>query len=635
MKLTSKQLKALPDSEFGIVKNGKRSYPLVDQSHVRSAISFFSYAAPEDKSELAKKINAKAKKFGMKIHCSGEFMKYISPEVSKYDASATYITDASHIGVLSPIVGANSPSYDDTNYSDESKLIGAFAKGDLEFDSEFTEEGFIVRNLVNKIPEVTKKLLFGEPDMFKEPPENLFSDVFRLRVQDLILNREIEETCNYMTKMLDDSYISLRTYADVKTTEKIHAIIDRSIKDIGSYESLIADLTTVVMSDVTNKDRIVACLGIIYFKKPSILKDVIRCMFRHNSYYKCELDNFNDFRMDTLVKRKAEKFKFPNTKRLSPDEIAVFEYTFSNGNSFLNIIDAYIREQGEIYGYSLYDRIDISRLMIVDRAIELGKIDGYYSEYDTGFDKYRPIIIKKSFTKTYYIGNIYTDKDGLPYFLCIPILQFDALHDFPAYVSSITQYHRVYKKENVLKIKLSEGLTKANDMFISVAESTQDIFVNETSLIHTVISNAKNFMKGIHIDDDGLVKLNLTNKLSFEHYEEIHKTLKEADKNGNIEEVKSTLAYIFSIIATIERVYMNEGKGSKKRIIDKNDEKYKEMVRLRALYMSDFKVYLRKVAAKDSKFNFLEYYKTSNMNNSVYTLDAKKLALVFRTIMVS
>ena len=637
MKLTTKQLKALPDSEFGIVKNGKRSYPLVDQNHVRSAISFFSYAAPEDKSELAKKINAKAKEYGMKIHCKGEFVKYISPEVSKQESFASYITDASHIGVLAPIVGANAPAYNDEKYSDESKILGAFAKGDLGFDTEFTEEGFVIRNFVDRSSHRGVLQLMEDNGIYKEPPDHQFDATFRFKVIDAITNREFEELRNYMTKVVDDSYISQRAFMDATTTEEIHNVIDKYDKtyktDPYAYETLMSSLTSIILSDLSNKDRIVACLGIIYFKKPMILKNVVRSIIRYNSYYHCDLDIADDFFLKKAIRVKTENYVPASNKGLTADELAVFEYTFRNGAYFLNAINEYIFETAKQYGFNETPMDHFCRTWSVESAWTHGKFDGYYTE--TSYYKDPVFIVKNIRTKTYYIGNVFTGKDNLRYLLVIPILQFESLQDFPSYVSSITQYHKVYKKEKILKIRLLQDWDGGVDQFTAL-ESTTTGFINETSLVNTVVNTSKNFLKGIHIGEDGIVKLNLTNKLSFEHYEEIHKTLKEADKNGNIEEVKSTLAYIFSIIATIERIYMNEDKGNKsKRSIDKNDEKYKEMVRLRALYMSDFKVYLRKVATKDPKFNFLEYYETSNMNNSVYTVDAKKFALIFRTIMVS
>ena len=43
MKLKAAQLAKLPDSEFGLIVDGKRSYPLVDKNHVIKAIQFFKH----------------------------------------------------------------------------------------------------------------------------------------------------------------------------------------------------------------------------------------------------------------------------------------------------------------------------------------------------------------------------------------------------------------------------------------------------------------------------------------------------------------------------------------------------------------------------------------------------------------
>ena len=193
---------------------------------------------------------------------------------------------------------------------------------------------------------------------------------------------------------------------------------------------------------------------------------------------------------------------------------------------------------------------------------------------------------------------------------------------------SIYSYFSNYKNGKMIK----------PDIIINPLNETDIIkYTSESFSADKIIHKSKIFMKGIHMDDEGNVKLNLTDKLSFEHYEEVHKMIKIAYNSENYDEVKRLLAYIFSIIATIEREYMNEGKGTNKKYINKNDPTYKEMIRLRSLYISDFKVYMRKIVTKEPGFKFLEYYNTSSVNNSVYTVnttDIKKLAVLFRIAMV-
>ena len=62
-KLSTKERDDLNDSDFGIPD--KRAFPIHDEAHVRAAVKMFSHADAKDKKQLAKRILAKAKKFGM------------------------------------------------------------------------------------------------------------------------------------------------------------------------------------------------------------------------------------------------------------------------------------------------------------------------------------------------------------------------------------------------------------------------------------------------------------------------------------------------------------------------------------------------------------------------------------------
>lgn len=99
-KLTAKQLKALPDSMFGLPKT--RQYPMPDKAHVIKAIQFFKYCKDADKPELAKNINRRAKELKMKIKVqpSSAFYKYASKEILK----EALLVQEFHIGQLAPIV---------------------------------------------------------------------------------------------------------------------------------------------------------------------------------------------------------------------------------------------------------------------------------------------------------------------------------------------------------------------------------------------------------------------------------------------------------------------------------------------------------------------------------------------------
>ena len=74
----------LPDSAFGVPS--KRKFPLDTEKHVRSAIKFFNYVDPEDEEELARRILAAMKRFGItdvKVSDKNRFSKYYHKSVSE------------------------------------------------------------------------------------------------------------------------------------------------------------------------------------------------------------------------------------------------------------------------------------------------------------------------------------------------------------------------------------------------------------------------------------------------------------------------------------------------------------------------------------------------------------------------
>lgn len=61
--LSSSERNSLKDSDFGIPS--KRKYPMPDAAHVKAAIRMFNHCDSEDEAELARRIKAKMKKFGV------------------------------------------------------------------------------------------------------------------------------------------------------------------------------------------------------------------------------------------------------------------------------------------------------------------------------------------------------------------------------------------------------------------------------------------------------------------------------------------------------------------------------------------------------------------------------------------
>lgn len=72
----------LPDSDFGVP--AERKFPLDTEAHVKSAIKFFNYVAPEYEEELAEKLIAKIKEYNLHPNVSEEnrLSKYYTPDKS-------------------------------------------------------------------------------------------------------------------------------------------------------------------------------------------------------------------------------------------------------------------------------------------------------------------------------------------------------------------------------------------------------------------------------------------------------------------------------------------------------------------------------------------------------------------------
>lgn len=616
MKLTAKQLKALPDSEFGLVKDGKRSYPLVDKNHVRSAIAFFKYAKPEDRTELAKNINRKAKEFNMKIKAGGLFVRYIDPKVSKYDTSDTYITDASHIGTLAPIVGANPSTA--SNPKEAEEIINVFNDSSLfPKNKEPVQERFTVKNyrqgLMNHplYNSNTNKARF----LLNKPEFIDFDETLRR----MVVEYELDEFKKYMTTNCDGSYRSIQTICDSNTTEKIHALLDNyKQKD---YNVLLAQITSLILSKL-DKNRMLACLAIIYFKAPELVENVIIKLKKYHGIYG---EVFSQSSYEREMEVAALTGFIPKlSKGMTNDEHALLEHLCVNSFSELSmVVDLFTKSIKKKY-MIVEPSINVSDYYKLQNWYNDNLIDGYYC-YEIKHDITDVSFVKAK--KCIWLAKPCTVLEGEYCYMSLAVMKIGLvmnLDDIPVHIF-----------EMYMKLKSSDY---SNIELIKGGKSFYQSKLNECDFTtEGVIRSTKNFMNGLHMDDEGNVKLNLTDKLSFEHYEEIHKMIKVAYDSENYDEVKRLLAYIFSIIATIEREYMNDGKGTNKKYINKQNPTYKEMVRLRSLYISDFKVYMRKIVTKEPGFKFLEYYNNSSVNSSVYTVntsDVKKLAVLFRMAMV-
>lgn len=118
----------------------------------------------------------------------------------------------------------------------------------------------------------------------------------------------------------------------------------------------------------------------------------------------------------------------------------------------------------------------------------------------------------------------------------------------------------------------------------------------------------KSVYEAVSINANGDVRLTIgKNKSYMDEYMETHRILIENYKNKNYNAMKTNLAFLFSLIAIIER-----------------DKKFKERdpetVKARAFAINDFKTYLSHVQKHEPKFDFVEYYKKSDFDKTIINI---------------
>lgn len=156
---------------------------------------------------------------------------------------------------------------------------------------------------------------------------------------------------------------------------------------------------------------------------------------------------------------------------------------------------------------------------------------------------------------------------------------------------------------------------------------TESFYVSESD---SKLTKVIELIRSIKVDKDGNITIDLRDKLTFDHYNEVHRVGIAYRDANNIEGLKDICAYGFSIIATIEADY------TRKRGVDKNSQIYKDMMRLRALWINDFKMFIAIIQKVEPGFDFMKYYKETGYDKKIFIIskDAIKFLIqVFRTIM--
>lgn len=188
--LTSKVRNSLEDNQFGLPDS--RKYPLNDEEHVRSAISYFFKCPEKDRYELAINIQNAANKFNIDIGKDTEVSKYLN-----------MITEESWNSYVIEMTYA-------INYSD-SKIVMEQSKSEGFFDiirkaisNGLRSIGKAIMTMASwlwdKIQKIAKKILKNGPEYIKVP--KIFKNLKNaLPLADAVA-KDVSAACYMLTKDL-------------------------------------------------------------------------------------------------------------------------------------------------------------------------------------------------------------------------------------------------------------------------------------------------------------------------------------------------------------------------------------------------------------------------------------------------
>lgn len=173
--LSAKERDELKDSEFGIPE--LRQYPLNDEVHVKQAVKMFSHAPKKYRNELAKRIIAKANKFGIDHSGWDEIHKY---NVLNYIRESSNIDNEQGDAMMTEhsILMSNEEFF--TEYHDDKKKVIKDLK-EKEENFEIKKQRDIIKKIIQKGPygeydNAKKKFVLNTNKILKGMSANGYSD---------------------------------------------------------------------------------------------------------------------------------------------------------------------------------------------------------------------------------------------------------------------------------------------------------------------------------------------------------------------------------------------------------------------------------------------------------------------------
>ena len=638
MKLTAKQRRALPDSDFGIPET--RQFPIHDKNHVKAALRFVKFAPPGKKKELIANINKRAKELGMNINIPAH--EQVTPDID----NGMYVKsiEASNVGTLEPIVGASETiipgggtSYlgDEENPSFGAKVMDYVLRRKIVREDTVLEEGAVLsqiiipddgytRNNINQMIENNREE-DKEEEMRKYHHSVPIFNNFEKRISNIITKGQTRDMLKYIT-FSDSENKALNVaqswqYISINAAETIIKILhDKDLDDKVAADRIYHLICSCPESDFI---YLMATLyrGIYEWKHHIRFHWVASFIADNKIVFKGSLPWSNDpydpkcFAIQSM--KESEGF--------SAEEINKIKTYFTQ--DVFESVSRLSRIWNHDGVFILISDLNPTHEIQIRRLMDEATINGYLIIHG----EYPPKVFNKSiiFVKSPYYGS---DKIGLMIFgnnrgeNFTKVFYF--LNDDITKLAEIALRIDAKYGKRQLPDKVRESLEKMfQDVGCFSNIEQPNVPRSDPNIVHESVSSifkdvkkmALAAMRRIHVEKDGEVSINLKDELTLANYSETHRLLQADLQSDDTEGLKLNIAYVFSLITIIETKYVF-GKKT-----DKYSKEYKDAINLRGMLISDFNTGLNAIRKKDPSFSFIKFYKESGFESAVYKFNAKAI----------
>ena len=493
-KLTSQQRKNLPDDQFGLPED--KAYPMPDEAHVRSAITYFNKCPQGKKKELAGNINRIAKSYGMKVKLSTDspFKHYADKEILSESAE-----------LVSSFYGSD--TFDGLNRFQANKNIRMG-----EYESKVS-----IRNAINDAIAKVAKNRIDEIYMVRPHPETCSIEEFvhdtDLKAtyditRNFLYGNSVEEIMDRLKKMsapiydksvLNDIIGKMSCYA--KDSPEAQAYLSKAIAVIDDKEGESPDF----FGTLTKK-----------LMEPTY-------QYSPDHWRECKTPKFRNFDETEI------KWFHDNLSTLNDLAANALSFLVKKGYPLMNL-EAYLKQE-----YLMYE---------MDRR---GILEGYFIIGDNtdnimlGKGDYNIFTMAKMRDAIWIPIHNATAKgdDGRTIMVITLMMVYDKLH--PNYFMDILDKWNRSRYQKIPKMITRRVVLK----WASPAKSPYNNCFDSEDIRYLT--------EGIHFTKEGDLKFVFDSNRSYmDKYSEIHKAIVENHKTKNYEAMKHDLAYMFALITACE-----------------------------------------------------------------------------------